>query len=200
MADSRIRTTAFVAALALALSAAMPAAVLTPEPTRPVSRAQTFEASPSVRGSVTERDGYGVRTSPVCWPLESGDADVSSTFGSRDAPTAGASTFHAGIDFGVPTGTPIRSVAAGVVTSAGWAGGLGFAVRVEHTIDGAAVESVYGHMVDVPPVQRGDVVERGQVVGFVDSTGVSTGAHLHIEIHVGGEAIDPLPWLYGHAS
>lgn len=191
------RIGALAVAFGLAILAAAPIAAHSEQSPTPTATPQTLTVSPLVTIAPMERDSYTVYVPPVVWPLESGQ--VSSWFGYRVPPTAGASDFHQGVDFAAGAGTPIRSVAEGIVTAAGWDGGLGIAVHVEHVIDGVPVETVYGHMVELPPVVPGQVVARGEVVGYVGSTGVSTGNHLHFEVRYGGEAIDPLPWLYEHA-
>ena len=94
---------------------------------------------------------------------------------------------HSGIDFAAGHGTPIQAAADGVVSRAGWGGGYGKVVRLGHA-DG--LETRYAHMssIAVAPGQR---VSQGDVIGYVGSTGLSTGAHLHYEVRRGGAAIDP---------
>jgi murein DD-endopeptidase MepM/ murein hydrolase activator NlpD len=94
---------------------------------------------------------------------------------------------HTGIDFGAPYGAPIVASANGQVASAGWDGGYGKAVRINH---GAGLTTLYGHMSRVA-VAPGQAVAAGQVIGYIGSTGLSTGPHLHYELHRGGQRIDP---------
>ncbi len=101
---------------------------------------------------------------------------------------------HAGIDLSAPEGTPYRAVHAGVVKSAGWMGGYGYAVVIDH---GNGVESIYGHSSRLL-VRQGQKVEAGQLIGEVGNTGYSYGAHLHFEVHVHGAPKDPIPLLRDH--
>lgn len=126
-------------------------------------------------------------------PLD-GNFRISSGFGPRRAPTAGASTFHRGVDLAAPTGTPVRAVKPGRIsisqhqTSGGRSTGYGNWVEVKHD-DGTS--SRYGHL-NSRDVQVGQRVEAGQVIGTVGNTGTSTGAHLHFEIrNAQGQAVDP---------
>lgn len=136
-------------------------------------------------------------TAAVQWPFPVGVV-ISDYFGGRVAPCSGCSSDHKGVDFTPGEGTPIGSVAAGrvteVVTTDG--GGLGVHVKVEHIVNGERVVSVYGHMLmGSIPVKVGDIVNVGDELGKVGNTGASTGAHLHLEIHVNGVQVDPMAWL-----
>ncbi len=113
---------------------------------------------------------------------------VSSRYGVRRDPIVGAPAFHAGMDFRAPTGTPVRATAPGTVVSAGWHGGYGRMVEIEHA-DGLTTR--YAHLSRIR-VSVGQKVEPGSKIGDVGSTGRSTGPHLHYEIRKGGDAIDPL--------
>jgi len=103
--------------------------------------------------------------------------------------------FHAGLDYGAPQGTPVVSPAAGRVVLVGEVGDgfpyHGTCVTVDH---GHGVTSLLMHL-SATAVSHGDVVKEGQVVGSVGATGIATGPHLHWGLHVGGDAVDPLPWL-----
>jgi len=97
---------------------------------------------------------------------------------------------HWGVDLAAPYGTPVRAAATGVVNVSGWESGLGNCVRIDHPGD---VASTYGHLSKIAPaVVAGAQVERGQVIGYVGSTGLSTGPHLHYELRRSGEHVDPL--------
>lgn len=136
-------------------------------------------------------------TAPVQWPFPTG-VIISDHFGDRVAPCSGCSSDHKGVDFTPGEGTPIGSVAAGRVLTVQEtdAGGLGVHVTVEHIINGERVVSVYGHMLTGSiTVQVGDTVKVGDEVGKVGNTGSSTGAHLHLEIHVNDVPIDPYAYL-----
>jgi murein DD-endopeptidase MepM/ murein hydrolase activator NlpD len=102
---------------------------------------------------------------------------------------------HAGQDFGVRIGTPLRSMSAGTVSFAGVESGYGNIVQIRYW-DGTI--SYFGHMSSIS-VHKGQRVSRGEIVGRSGNTGHSTGPHLHLEIHPhGGAAVDPLPWLASH--
>ncbi|MGC5021727.1 M23 family metallopeptidase [Micromonospora sp. DT47] len=98
---------------------------------------------------------------------------------------------HTGVDLVAPEGTPYVAIHSGTVTKAGWFGGYGYAVIVQHT-DGS--EAIYGHSSSVS-VQEGQQVKAGDQLGLVGNTGHSYGSHLHLEIHVKGQPLDPVPWL-----
>jgi murein DD-endopeptidase MepM/ murein hydrolase activator NlpD len=116
---------------------------------------------------------------------------ISSSFGVRRDPLLGTPAMHAGIDFRVPYGGPVRAAGAGTVVSAGWNGGYGRMVEVEHA-DGMTTR--YAHLSKIT-VKTGDRVERGSVVGKAGSSGRSTGPHLHYEVRRNGTAIDPLRFI-----
>ncbi len=115
---------------------------------------------------------------------------VTSTFGYRWG------RLHAGIDVGVMTGTTVRASRAGQVTVAGWLGGYGNCVMIDH---GDGVTTVYGHLSEIT-VSVGEYVDQGERVALSGNTGRSTGPHLHFEIRVNGVSVDPAPYLEGTAS
>ena len=126
------------------------------------------------------------------WPLP-GISKVSSKFGPRTPPCPGASSYHGGIDVGAASGTPIMSYAAGtVVQNVAWNKSAGNYIKIDH---GNGVCSRYLHMVQPSPLAVGTQVAAGQEVGKVGNTGVGTGAHLHFEIHINGEKVDPLLYV-----
>lgn len=98
---------------------------------------------------------------------------------------------HAGVDVGVPIGTTVRASRAGQVITAGWVGGYGNCVIIDH---GDGISTRYGHLSEVT-VSVGQYVDQGQQVALSGNTGRSTGPHLHFEIRINGEAVDPLPYL-----
>jgi murein DD-endopeptidase MepM/ murein hydrolase activator NlpD len=115
---------------------------------------------------------------------------ISSRFGMREHPILGYSALHAGVDFAAPPGTPILAAGAGKVAMAGPNGGYGLYVKLQHTKD---VATAYAHMSRIGPgIKPGVSVRQGQVIGFVGSTGMSTGPHLHYEFHRGGKQVNPL--------
>ena len=119
---------------------------------------------------------------------------ITSSFGYRFHPILRFSRFHAGIDFGAAWGSPIVAAADGQVVGAGWSGGYGRQVRIVHE---GGLMTTYSHM-SAMVAQPGAEVRQGQVIGYVGSSGLSTGPHLHFEVHEGGEdgeRINPIPWL-----
>jgi murein DD-endopeptidase MepM/ murein hydrolase activator NlpD len=126
---------------------------------------------------------------PVGLPLSS--QRISSRFGNRLDPFLKRPAFHAGIDFAAASGTTVRSTAPGIVVAAGWSGGYGKMIEIEHA-DG--VSTRYGHLASIL-VSVGDSVDAGTPVGRVGSTGRSTGPHLHYETLRGGKAVNPSEYL-----
>jgi murein DD-endopeptidase MepM/ murein hydrolase activator NlpD len=116
---------------------------------------------------------------------------ISSTFGVRKDPLLGMPAHHSGMDFRAPVGAPARASAAGKVIKAGWNGGYGRMIEIEHS---GGFTTRYAHLSKVL-VKLGQTVSRGQEIGKVGSSGRSTGPHLHYEIRRDGEAIDPLRFL-----
>lgn len=114
-----------------------------------------------------------------------------SGYGMRKDPITSRRAFHSGLDVSAPIGSPIIATADGVVTLAGWDGSLGKAVRLSH---GFGLQTRYGHMSKIA-VQAGQRIKRGEVIGYVGSTGRSTGAHLHYEVFRDGQAVDPLAYI-----
>ncbi len=113
-----------------------------------------------------------------------------SGFGFRRHPILGYSKMHTGVDWSAPYGTPIFSSGNGMVDKVGWEGGYGKYVRVKHN---NGYETAYGHMsAYARGIEPGKRVRQGQVIGFVGSTGLSTGAHVHYEIVVNGRFVDPM--------
>ena len=126
-------------------------------------------------------------------PLE--NAVLTSTFGIREHPILGGERAHTGIDLAAPTGTPILASATGTVEAAGPNGGYGNYVRIRH---GNGISTAYGHMSGYASgIASGAPVQQGQVIGYVGSTGLSTGPHLHWEVLVRNEPIDPLRIMSG---
>ncbi|MGP0090622.1 MAG: M23 family metallopeptidase [Xanthobacteraceae bacterium] len=127
---------------------------------------------------------------PVRKPLV-GEIDTTSTFGMRADPFLHALAMHTGLDFRGNMGDPIHATAAGTVTQAGWSGGYGKMVEVDH---GNGLATRYGHLSAIDVVV-GQKVQIGQTVGRLGSTGRSTGPHLHYETRIDGEAVDPQKFL-----
>ncbi|ARP85617.1 M23 family metallopeptidase [Bordetella genomosp. 9] len=116
---------------------------------------------------------------------------LSSSYGWRRHPVSGRYTRHEGLDFAAPGGTPILAAAGGVVRAAGPDAGYGQRVEIDH---GDGLMTRYAHASKVL-VKAGDLVERGQPIARVGSSGVSTGPHLHFEVRLGGQALDPRLFL-----
>lgn len=148
-------------------------------------------AASGTRAALTE-------TSSTVMPMAADSYRVSSRFGWRVHPISGTSTFHTGDDFAAPYGTPIHAVADGVVTHAGPGieGRSGTLVVIEHEVDGQTFETWSTHMSPSGVhVEVGDTVTAGQHFADVGSWGNSTGPHLHLEVHVGGETVAPIEFL-----
>lgn len=135
---------------------------------------------------------------PAIQPVSNKDLNrVASGYGYRIDPVYKTVKFHAGLDFSAPQGTPIYATADGVVTTAGNKGnGFGNHVIISH---GYGYETLFGHMVRVK-VHAGEAVKRGQVIGWVGSTGKSTGPHCHYEVHKNGQTLDPIYFFYNDLS
>ncbi|MEO7923664.1 MAG: M23 family metallopeptidase [Chitinophagaceae bacterium] len=131
---------------------------------------------------------------PAIQPVSNKDLNrIASGFGYRIDPVYKTTKFHAGLDFSAPQGTPIYATADGTVTTAGSTGnGYGNHVIIKH---GYGYETLYGHMVRVK-MRNGQSVKRGEIIGWVGSTGKSTGPHCHYEVHKNGEKIDPIYFFY----
>lgn len=135
-------------------------------------------------GQFYEASGVGEQRRGLVQPVP---GPISSRYGMRRHPILGYRRMHSGLDFRARRGTPIVAVTDGRVTSAGRAGGCGIAVRIDH---GDGLSTRYCHM-SRKAVSRGQRVERGQIIGYVGSTGLSTGPHLHYEMYRGGRSINP---------
>ena len=158
------------------------------------------EIRPCVAGvDVAANGSRQITTQQVVYmPLREGTFAGTSYYGYRIHPILGYSKLHEGDDYAAPAGTPIYSVADGVVKSAEWGGGRGFYTVIEHTMsDGSTYESWYLHQTESgSAVTPGQKVTAGQQIGQVGSTGLSTGAHLHLEIHdASGATLPPSQWL-----
>jgi murein DD-endopeptidase MepM/ murein hydrolase activator NlpD len=113
---------------------------------------------------------------------------VSSPFGERFHPILGYVRMHKGVDLAAAAGTPIVAAADGKVIEAGWHGGYGEQVEIAHA---SGLETSYGHMSRIA-ARIGQVVRKGEVIGWVGSTGLSTGPHVHFEVTRNGRAVNPL--------
>ncbi|WP_017664519.1 M23 family metallopeptidase [Porphyrobacter sp. AAP82] len=125
---------------------------------------------------------------PSRMPLEG--AALTSSFGMRTHPVLGGRRQHQGIDLAAPSGTPVYATADGVVSRADWYSSYGLYISVEH---GASMQTRYAHLSRLA-VAAGDSVKKGDLIGYVGSTGRSTGPHLHYEVRVEGLAVNPIPY------
>jgi murein DD-endopeptidase MepM/ murein hydrolase activator NlpD len=128
------------------------------------------------------------RATPSIWPIAGW---LSSSYGNRRDPFDGGADFHAGLDIAADRGTPVHATADGVVSTAGYNGNYGNSVLIDH---GYGISTRFGHLSSFV-VGAGQPVKRGEVIGFVGSTGRATSAHLHYEILLNGQAINPLRLL-----
>jgi len=131
---------------------------------------------------------------PAIQPVSNKDLrHVASGYGYRIDPVYKVTKFHAGLDFAAPQGTPIYATADGIVREADYnAGGYGNHVVINH---GYGYETLYGHMYRMK-AKVGQRIKRGQVIGYVGSTGKSTGPHCHYEVHKSGQPVDPVYYFY----
>ncbi len=186
-------TTAFVGAGIVALGAnALPdAKSVSPSVLDELRQASITSQDASTRGDDAQRatrDGRPeskASSEQDAWLLPLRGYDFKSPYGMRWG------KLHTGIDLVAPEGTPYTAIHGGTVTKAGWFGGYGYAVIVQHT-DGS--EAIYGHSSAIN-VKEGQQVKAGDQLGLVGNTGHAYGSHLHLEIHVNGQPLDPVPWL-----
>ena len=152
------------------------------------------EQREEIAAQEAETDGSEPQVLPVtgdyAWPLTV-RGRISSPFGYRSAPTAGATTYHKGVDWATPTGTAVNASCGGTVAKAGWGSGYGYVVYIDHP-DGR--QTRYGHLSKVL-VSVGQTVTQGQKIALSGNTGVSTGPHLHFEILINGSQVNPLNYL-----
>lgn len=135
-----------------------------------------------------DEKGQSVRKALLRTPVDG--ARISSGFGKRKHPISGYTKLHKGTDFAAPRGTPIYAAGNGVVEAAGWNGGYGKYVRIRHT---GTYKTAYAHMHQIAKgISKGKRVRQRQIIGFVGTTGKSTGNHLHFEVHKNGRQVNPL--------
>lgn len=149
-------------------------------------RLERRQSGSSFRG-IKEAKLGGIRPSGL--PLRANW--ISSGFGMRFHPLGGGARFHGGLDFPAPAGTVVHATAPGVVVYAGWNGGYGLCLVIEH---GGGTTTLFGHLSSIS-TNPGDSVGPGQVIGRVGSTGRSTGPHLHYEVRQDGRPVDPRTYL-----
>ena len=132
------------------------------------------------------QNGKSVKKALMKTPING--ARLSSAFGMRKHPIDGYNKMHRGTDFAAPTGTPIMASGNGVVIRARWCGGGGNCIKIKHN---STYQTIYAHMKSFAPgIKEGIRVKQGQIIGFVGSTGKSTGPHLHYEVIKNGKKIN----------
>ena len=150
----------------------------------------TIVRQETIKEAVPEIIERGTQSPPTfIWPVSSGY--VSSGFGARSRPKAGASTYHQGVDIAVSIGTTVRASSGGTVITAGWVSGYGNAVYIRHA-DGVVTR--YGHLSKIL-VSVGETVTQGERIALSGNTGNSTGPHLHFEMRINGTAVNPLNYI-----
>lgn len=141
-----------------------------------------------------DQNGGGQNASAVLTPPV-GTLTVTSSFGSRTHPLTGVTKLHTGVDFGAPQGAQVAAARDGRIEFAGTTTAYGIRVVIDHgTIGGKRLQTTYSHL-SALQVTAGQTVTAGSPVGLVGSTGLSTGPHLHFEVLLDGQYMDPLPWL-----
>lgn len=138
-----------------------------------------------------EEQRYRVSTTPSIWPTNQPERRINSKFGRRKDPFTKRLRNHSGVDISANYGTPILATANGTVLFSGYHQFLGNVVKLDH---GNGIQSWYGHM-SKRLVEKGEAVERGKIIGKVGSTGRATGAHIHYEVHVDGQRVDPKNYI-----
>ena len=175
-----------------ALASSLPPAStdVTPKHAAPADAVQSYEVPLAAEPEVPQRTAE-VEIVPAAWVAPT-KGELRDGFGPRPvAPVAGVSRFHSGQDIGAPCGAPIRAAAAGRVTAAGWGGSYGNRIVLESK---RGVQTVYAHAGRLL-VRTGAKVEAGARIAEVGTTGASTGCHLHFEVHVKDEAVNPTSFM-----
>jgi murein DD-endopeptidase MepM/ murein hydrolase activator NlpD len=176
------------------LKATSAAAVAAPEGTFGILRSLLFSLESrlqSVKDKIANEQALG-RATPSIWPLV-GQWTYTSPYGNRKDPFTGLNEFHPGLDISADAGVPVHATADGTVQSAQFDGNYGNSVVISH---GFTISTRYGHLSRFS-VRAGQVVKRGDVIGYVGATGRVTGAHLHYEILLNGNRINPIGLLTG---
>lgn len=187
---SSFRTKALAAAMLLT-SSVTPAVAQSGDMSPNAQAAAQFQAifQSWKKLDAVQAGGTGAISIPSIQPIAR--FTFTSAYGVRSDPFQGSAAMHAGIDLASPTGTPIYATADGVIDRAEWFGGYGNMVEIEH---GKGIATRYGHMSKIV-ARSGERVKRGDLIGYVGSTGRSTGSHLHYEVRIDGRAVNPVPFL-----
>ena len=155
---------------------------------RQAARAAAAAAAAQFSGGQGASDNWVQGTGQLGWPVS---GEITSPYGYRVHPIWGTTIYHSGIDIGVDEGTPVHAADGGVVVWSGWMGGYGYAVVIDH---GNGLSTLYGHNSELA-VDEGQSVAKGQVISYAGSTGNSTGPHVHFEVRVNGDPVDPMGYL-----
>ena len=183
------RATAMQAIEELNASSAQVSAMLKErQAARAAAAAAAGAAAAQSSGGQGASDNWVQGTGQLGWPVS---GEITSPYGYRVHPIWGTTIYHSGIDIGVDEGTPVHAADGGVVVWSGWMGGYGYAVVIDH---GNGLSTLYGHNSELA-VDEGQSVAKGQVISYAGSTGNSTGPHVHFEVRVNGDPVDPMGYL-----
>lgn len=182
------RATAMQAIEELNASSAQVSAMLKERQAARASAAAAAAAAAQSSGGQGASDNWVQGTGQLGWPVS---GEITSPYGYRVHPIWGTTIYHSGIDIGVDEGTPVHAADGGVVVWSGWMGGYGYAVVIDH---GNGLSTLYGHNSELA-VDEGQSVAKGQVISYAGSTGNSTGPHVHFEVRVNGDPVDPMGYL-----
>ncbi|MEZ7553977.1 peptidoglycan DD-metalloendopeptidase family protein [Veillonella atypica] len=182
------RATAMHAIEELNASSAQVSAMLKERQAARAAAAAAAAAAAQSSGGQGASDNWVQGTGQLGWPVS---GEITSPYGYRVHPIWGTTIYHSGIDIGVDEGTPVHAADGGVVVWSGWMGGYGYAVVIDH---GNGLSTLYGHNSELA-VDEGQSVAKGQVISYAGSTGNSTGPHVHFEVRVNGDPVDPMGYL-----
>lgn len=182
------RATAMQAIEELNASSAQVSAMLKERQAARAAAAAAAAAAAQSSGGQGASDNWVQGTGQLGWPVS---GEITSPYGYRVHPIWGTTIYHSGIDIGVDEGTPVHAADGGVVVWSGWMGGYGYAVVIDH---GNGLSTLYGHNSELA-VDEGQSVAKGQVISYAGSTGNSTGPHVHFEVRVYGDPVDPMGYL-----
>lgn len=182
------RATAMQAIEELNASSAQVSAMLKERQAARAAAAAAAAAAAQSSGGQGASNNWVQGTGQLGWPVS---GEITSPYGYRVHPIWGTTIYHSGIDIGVDEGTPVHAADGGVVVWSGWMGGYGYAVVIDH---GNGLSTLYGHNSELA-VDEGQSVAKGQVISYAGSTGNSTGPHVHFEVRVNGDPVDPMGYL-----
>ena len=183
------RATAMQAIEELNASSAQVSAMLKERQAARAAAAAAAAAAAQSSGGQGASDNWVQGTGQLGWPVS---GEITSPYGYRVHPIWGTTIYHSGIDIGVDEGTPVHAADGGVVVWSGWMGGYGYAVVIDH---GNGLSTLYGHNSELA-VDEGQSVAKGQVISYAGSTGNSTGPHVHFEVRVNGDPVDPMGYCH----